>query len=225
MATPLKASVCLRFGAALVSCALLACASGGGDEPGAEPAPDGGKAGSGAAEPEPSAGGKSSSGGDDEPRPEAGTGSAGAPSEPGEGSGASGGRGGEDEPPEPAGGSGAGEPEPEPEPEPEGPSEAFLRGEALVERHGCATCHQASFSGFTVFPNITPDKTTGIGNWTDEQIALAIRMGVDRDGATMCPTMLRYDLPDAEMADVIAFLRGIPAVANKVASVCPGHGE
>src|SRR5690349_17358035 len=36
--------------------------------------------------------------------------------------------------------------------------------------------------GRVCFPNITPDPETGIGKWTDGEIARAIREGVDRDG-------------------------------------------
>ncbi len=126
------------------------------------------------------------------------------------------------------------EPEPEPEPGAAGsggadpgpaePTEAFLRGEELVEKNGCAVCHQADFGGFTVFPNISPDKLTGIGSWSDGQIADAIRNGVDVDGAQMCSTMQRFSFSEDEMTDVIEFLRGIPAVKRAITSQCPGHG-
>ena len=43
--------------------------------------------------------------------------------------------------------------------------------------------------GRVVAPNITPDPETGIGNWTDDEIARAIREGVDRDGRTLFPLM------------------------------------
>lgn len=226
MAIPCKVSVSLRVGVALLACAIWACSSGD------EPKQGGGKsepvasetAGAAGAEASPSSGGKGAvDDDDDDGEPVEGTGNTGSVGEPGEGEGR-GGRGGSDSMEEPAAG-GRGDEEPEPEPEPTGPSEAFLRGEALVEEHGCVTCHQHNFAGFSVFPNITPDETTGIGSWTDEQIALAIRTGVDAAGETMCPTMLRYDLTDAETSDVVAFLRGIPAVENKLAGVCPGHGE
>ncbi|HVY29249.1 MAG TPA: cytochrome c [Polyangiaceae bacterium] len=109
--------------------------------------------------------------------------------------------------------------------EPAGPGEAFLRGEELVKQSACVTCHQADYSGFTVFPNITPDVETGIGAWTDEQIIEAIRGGRDADGSTLCATMQRYALSDEQAADVVAFLRGIPAVPHRITSACPGHGQ
>jgi hypothetical protein len=82
-------------------------------------------------------------------------------------------------------------------------------------------CHTEDFSGFTVFPNITPDAATGIGKWTDAQIVAAIRDGVEPDGSMLCDTMARYPLNDAQAADVVEFLRGIPGVSNRITSDCP----
>ena len=67
-------------------------------------------------------------------------------------------------------------------------------------------------------PNITPDKETGIGNWTDDEIARAIREGVDRDGARLFPIM-PYDnfkhMSDEDIASVVVYLRSIPAVRTQ----------
>jgi hypothetical protein len=38
-------------------------------------------------------------------------------------------------------------------------------------------------------PNITPDKDTGAGNWTDDQLARAIREGIGSDGRALFPFM------------------------------------
>src|SRR5436853_3315305 len=38
-----------------------------------------------------------------------------------------------------------------------------------------------------VSPNITPDKETGVGNWTDDTLARAIREGIAHDGRTLVP--------------------------------------
>jgi hypothetical protein len=131
----------------------------------------------------------------------------------------SGARGGTDTPDLGEGGASGQDPEPTP------PSEEFLRGQELVEQNECVTCHQPNFAGFTVFPNITPDEVTGIGSWSDEQIITAIRDGIDADGKSMCPTMMRYSFEPDQLTDIVAFLRGIPAVKNKVTSQCPGHGK
>jgi mono/diheme cytochrome c family protein len=119
-----------------------------------------------------------------------------------------------------AGEDGGEDPEPDPDPDP-GPSEAFLRGKALAEQNQCVTCHQENFAGFTVFPNITPDLETGIGAWTDAQIVAALRDGKGPDGSRLCTTMQRYSFTDDEAADVVAFLRGLPAVSNPITIDCP----
>lgn len=146
--------------------------------------------------------------------------------EPGKGSGGSGQKP-DDKPP--MGGKGGTESEPDPEPgqggesgdaEPPPPTEGFLRGEEFVHKNECAMCHTDNFAGFTVFPNITPDEETGIGSWTDEEIIAAIRDGVKPDGSKMCETMMRYPLDDEQAADVVEYLRGIPAVSNRITSKC-----
>ena len=67
--------------------------------------------------------------------------------------------------------------------------------------------------------NITPDKETGLGAWTDEQIAAAITTGKRPDGRQLAPIM-NYaaftHLTKEDVAAVVAYLRTIPAVHNKV---------
>ncbi len=68
-------------------------------------------------------------------------------------------------------------------------------------------------------PNITPDKTTGIGEWTDDEIVRAIREGVSRDGTALFPMMPYNDLREMSDEDVhalVAYLRTIPAVKNAI---------
>ncbi len=68
-------------------------------------------------------------------------------------------------------------------------------------------------------PNITPDKETGAGNWTDDQLARAIREGIGYDGRALFPFMpyenFRY-LSDEDLASVIVYLRSIPPVRREV---------
>ena len=68
-----------------------------------------------------------------------------------------------------------------------------------------------------VAPNITPDRATGIGAWTDAQVARAIREGIRPDGSVIGPPMpmgLYRGLADDDLAAMVAYLRSIPAVAN-----------
>ena len=68
-------------------------------------------------------------------------------------------------------------------------------------------------------PNITQDKDTGIGGWTDEQIKVAVRQGKRPDGVQMFPIMpyLLYNKMSNDDADaLVAFLRTIKPISNKV---------
>lgn len=67
--------------------------------------------------------------------------------------------------------------------------------------------------------NITPDRETGIGAWSDGEIARAIREGVSRDGSALFPVMpyLGYrELPDDDVKAVVAYLRTLPPVKRAV---------
>jgi mono/diheme cytochrome c family protein len=67
--------------------------------------------------------------------------------------------------------------------------------------------------------NITPDKETGIGNWSAADLKKVLLEGVRPDGVQLAPIMpygfykvfMRSDI-DA----VVAYLRSVPAVSNKV---------
>lgn len=104
------------------------------------------------------------------------------------------------------------------------------RGAYLARLAGCVTCHTApgtaSMSGgaaltsrFGAFyaPNITPDPTYGIGAWTVEQFARAVRQGVSPDNAPYYPAFpyeFYSSLTDRDVADLWAALRAVPAVAS-----------
>jgi mono/diheme cytochrome c family protein len=68
-----------------------------------------------------------------------------------------------------------------------------------------------------VAPNLTPDHETGIGRWTDDMLARAIREGVSHDGRPLHPQMwygsFRH-LPDEDVAAVVVYLRSLPPVRN-----------
>lgn len=71
--------------------------------------------------------------------------------------------------------------------------------------------------GTVVAPNITPDRETGAGNWTDDQLARAIREGVGYDGRALFP-MMPYQhfrqLSDEDLASVIVYVRSLAPVRN-----------
>ena len=68
-------------------------------------------------------------------------------------------------------------------------------------------------------PNISPDEDTGAGNWTDDQLARAIREGIGNDGRALFPFMpyenFRH-LSDDDLASVVVYLRSIPPVHRAV---------
>ncbi|HEY0707444.1 MAG TPA: c-type cytochrome [Polyangia bacterium] len=68
-------------------------------------------------------------------------------------------------------------------------------------------------------PNITPDRETGIGAWSDDEILRAIRDGVHKDGSLLRPPMpfYMYDaLSDEDGRAVVAYLRTVPPIKNAV---------
>jgi mono/diheme cytochrome c family protein len=70
-----------------------------------------------------------------------------------------------------------------------------------------------------VAPNITPDKETGAGNWSDDTLARAIREGIGHDGRALFPIMPypHYrQMSDEDLASVIVYLRTVPAVRNQL---------
>jgi hypothetical protein len=73
--------------------------------------------------------------------------------------------------------------------------------------------------GVAVGPNLTPDKETGLGGWTSEQIIKAITMGLRPDGRVLSGAMpwqgfSRLTGPDAQA--IVEYLQSLPAVKNKV---------
>src|SRR5258706_234505 len=79
-------------------------------------------------------------------------------------------------------------------------AETIARGKALAEAADCASCHTADPSkpfaggkridtpfGAIYSPNLTPDRETGLGAWSDEEFSRALRYGVRRDGSRYYP--------------------------------------
>lgn len=64
--------------------------------------------------------------------------------------------------------------------------------------------------------NITPDKETGIGRYTDPQIARMLRYGVRPDGTAVLPFMPFHNTSDEDLTAIISFLRAQKPVKHKV---------
>jgi mono/diheme cytochrome c family protein len=74
--------------------------------------------------------------------------------------------------------------------------------------------------GHVIMPNITPDKETGIGNWTDAQIVTALRDGTRPDGSIIGPPMpipMYRNLSDGDAAAIAAYLRSLTPVHHVIA--------
>jgi len=115
------------------------------------------------------------------------------------------------------------------------------RGKYIANGMGCLYCHSphnwnapdeailpgmegagqplpyTDLPGHVVAPNLTPDKESGAGNWSDDTFARAIREGIGYDGRALFPIM-PYEhyrnMPDEDVASVIVYLRSLPAVRN-----------
>jgi hypothetical protein len=116
-------------------------------------------------------------------------------------------------------------------------------GNAYVDARRCPACHQTQdpqttgfMSGTTAAipgdfgpgvelygPNLTPDPTTGIGGWNDDQITNAILNGIDNQGERLCPQMGHFpDMQTAELTSILGYLHSLaPVVHQSVPSHCP----
>lgn len=74
-------------------------------------------------------------------------------------------------------------------------------------------------AGFVPASNITQDKETGIGSWSDGEIFRAITSGVNKDGKFLAPMMpypLFSSLDKEDIYSIIAYIKTLPPVKNKV---------
>ncbi len=122
----------------------------------------------------------------------------------------------------------------------------IARGRYLVTIAGCSDCHTPGAllgapdmkrylggsdvgfaipgAGVFVGENLTPDKDTGLGKWSDGQIIAAIRTGKTPDGRDLSPVMpyaAFSHLIDADAEAIAAFLKSLPPVNNKVKNFGP----
>ena len=106
-------------------------------------------------------------------------------------------------------------------------------GRYLANAADCGSCHTAPGSdhpfsggrpietpfGTLVAPNITPDRETGIGDWTDDQFDAAVRHGRARNGARLYPAMpfpYYTRMSRKDVADIRAYLATVEPVHNAV---------
>ncbi len=108
----------------------------------------------------------------------------------------------------------------------------IARGADLATIGNCSDCHTAAgrppYAGGRAIPtpfgtiyasNLTPDRETGIGAWSEEAFRRAMHQGVDREGRNLYPAF-PYDhftfVTDEDVRSIYAFLMSRPAVANRI---------
>lgn len=67
--------------------------------------------------------------------------------------------------------------------------------------------------------NITPDKETGIGNWTNEEILRAITQGISKNGDTLFPLMPYPSfnrMAKEDLQCIITYIKTLKPIKNKV---------
>jgi mono/diheme cytochrome c family protein len=118
----------------------------------------------------------------------------------------------------------------------EPPTEPVARGAQLVALAGCAGCHTPKNEDGSPMAdmmlagaplrdefaaNITPDEETGIGSWSEAEIATFLRTGTRSDGSQAKGAMEQQidrrfsSLTEGDAAAIAAFLKTIPAVKNE----------
>jgi mono/diheme cytochrome c family protein len=115
------------------------------------------------------------------------------------------------------------------------------RGAYLTTVAGCGDCHtpghffgkpdaarllggsEVGFEipglGFFYGSNLTPDRETGLGRWSEADIIKAIRTGVRPDGRILAPAMPVQNfakLTDEDARAIAAYLKSLKPVSNKV---------
>jgi nicotinate dehydrogenase subunit B len=109
------------------------------------------------------------------------------------------------------------------------------RGQYLFEVASCAFCHGPNGSGGLKVSwrplgtlwvrNITPDRDTGIGAWSDAAIARAIRSGLTPDGRALHWQGMIWDhasnWDEEDIRALVAYLRKIPPVRHAVPPTRP----
>jgi mono/diheme cytochrome c family protein len=109
------------------------------------------------------------------------------------------------------------------------------RGRYLFTVASCALCHGSDGAGGaklswrplgTVWArNLTPDPETGLGAWSDGEIARAIRSGIAKDGRLMHWQAMIWDhasnWDEEDVRALTAYLRGLPAVRRTIPAPRP----
>src|SRR6266699_4744010 len=110
-------------------------------------------------------------------------------------------------------------------------ADTVARGKALSEAADCASCHTADPSkpfaggkridtpfGGIYAPNLTPDRETGLGAWSDDAFYQALRFGVAPDGSRYYPAFPYPNFTILVRDDILAiraYLGTLAPISNK----------
>jgi cytochrome c5 len=111
-------------------------------------------------------------------------------------------------------------------------AQAARRGEYLVQLGDCIACHTtseggAAFAGglpiptpFGTFytPNITPDSSTGLGQWSEADFLKVMNQGIRPDGSNSFPAfpyVYFNRVSESDLKDIWAYLKVVPAVVRE----------
>lgn len=111
---------------------------------------------------------------------------------------------------------------------------AAARGAYVARQADCAACHTAPGGkayaggygletpfGIIYSTNITPERSSGIGNWTERDFFRAVRHGQHRNGQLLYPAMpynAYVNINDADMHDLWAYMRTLQPVEQAAPS-------
>lgn len=121
-------------------------------------------------------------------------------------------------------------------------SSIIAKGKYLVTGPAhCNSCHVSGFqdmvdgdkgkdvamNGGLAFPlgplgvmftkNLTSDKSTGLGRYTDEQIFRMLRHGIRPDGKASMPVLMPYwNMADEDLIAIVSYLRSLEPIHNNV---------
>jgi len=111
-------------------------------------------------------------------------------------------------------------------------ADAVIRGRYQAILGDCAACHSRPGGkplaggnplktpfGDIVPPNITPDRETGTGAWTEGEFVRMMRTGIGRGGKRLYPAMpypAYSKMSDRDLADLFAYMQTVEPVSNLV---------
>lgn len=120
-------------------------------------------------------------------------------------------------------------------------ADPIQRGKHLVDTMGCGLCHtpvdagKRALPGLTLaggllvriepfgdFPtgNLTSDRETGLGNWSDDEIKRVMTKGILRNGTRLLPFPMDWPsfstLKPEDLDAIVKYLRTVPPIVNKV---------